>query len=558
MVHDGMIILNRLKELSRRAKFLRAILCALRFFLLGLIFALPLLVLKALLPFPPGLLIGLAGVLALFGAFYGAFTSLSLLDVAKLADARLGLKERLATAVECLEEGRAGELVGALLRNAAFSVQTLSPQRVLPFSLRHEAQTLPLLMVLSVALIALPPLTFPLEGGRRMQKEGHPAAVEERQEQEVNKSIEAKNEGKKDSQQKNNFERRQEGQMSQAGSLDREAGEELDVSFQDTKLGQQQPDFSDLLRQADEPMKLLANSTSALDLGRSDVQTPHPLAPSRTGQGLHALKPGRPSGEELRQLIEELGRLGGREGLDEEAIGEPTALADERGRKASQHEVPPKLEEQGPYSQDPMEAFAHQGTLSRANVPGKSERGGDLARSSKRSGQKEARPQGERSGAMEETKGTMIGRRSLKYREKGPKTFGFTTGPHTTQEYIDSAHSGPGGTRSGALGEGGVPGEARKKGEAEGTFPGMGRSAATTGWQTPRLQGPKLETSLPGEVETYQTNIPGPGKKNPSRLSAQEVLSQYQRVMEEALSKEAIPFASRELVRDYFMSIERR
>ena len=101
-----------------------------------------------------------------------------------------------------------------------------------------------------------------------------------------------------------------------------------------------------------------------------------------------------------------------------------------------------------------------------------------------------------------------------------------------------------------------MPGEARKKGEAEGTFPGMGRSPATTGWQTPRLKGPKLDTSLPGEVETYQTNIPGPGKKNPSRLSAQEVLSQYQRVMEEALSKEAIPFASRELVKDYFMSIK--
>ncbi|HTU00817.1 MAG TPA: hypothetical protein VMG58_03335, partial [Candidatus Sulfotelmatobacter sp.] len=60
-----------------------------------------------------------------------------------------------------------------------------------------------------------------------------------------------------------------------------------------------------------------------------------------------------------------------------------------------------------------------------------------------------------------------------------------------------------------------------------------------------------------GRTESYDTNLSGPGARNRSHLPPLSVFSQYRRMMEEALTKEPIPFNYREQVKTYFQSLER-
>lgn len=94
-----------------------------------------------------------------------------------------------------------------------------------------------------------------------------------------------------------------------------------------------------------------------------------------------------------------------------------------------------------------------------------------------------------------------------------------------------------------------------------GSLPGTGKSLQTKGDPTPRIGGEKENSTLEGDprqgqMEAYDTNLSGPGTQNPSRLPYMDVFSQYQKMMEEALTKEPIPFNYREQVKGYFRSLE--
>jgi hypothetical protein len=96
-----------------------------------------------------------------------------------------------------------------------------------------------------------------------------------------------------------------------------------------------------------------------------------------------------------------------------------------------------------------------------------------------------------------------------------------------------------------------------------GSLPGTGKSLQTKGDPTPRIGGEKEDSTLEGDpregqMEAYDTNLSGPGTQNPSRLPYMDAFSQYQKMMEEALTKEPIPFNYREQVKEYFRSLENR
>ena len=96
-----------------------------------------------------------------------------------------------------------------------------------------------------------------------------------------------------------------------------------------------------------------------------------------------------------------------------------------------------------------------------------------------------------------------------------------------------------------------------------GSLPGTGKSLQTRGDPTPRIGGEKQDSTLEGDpregpMEAYDTNLSGPGTQNPSRLPYMDVFSQYQKMMEETLTKEPIPFNYREQVKEYFRSLENR
>jgi hypothetical protein len=114
-------------------------------------------------------------------------------------------------------------------------------------------------------------------------------------------------------------------------------------------------------------------------------------------------------------------------------------------------------------------------------------------------------------------------------------------------------------------GSGQEPGEGEQgqseDGSTGGSLPGTGKSLQTRGEPTPRIEGEKQDAMLEGDLregqmEAYNTNLSGPGAQNPSRLPYMDVFSQYQKMMEETLTKEPIPFNYREQVKEYFRSLE--
>ncbi|MBI2563766.1 MAG: hypothetical protein HYW08_15560 [candidate division NC10 bacterium] len=106
-------------------------------------------------------------------------------------------------------------------------------------------------------------------------------------------------------------------------------------------------------------------------------------------------------------------------------------------------------------------------------------------------------------------------------------------------------------------------GEQCEDGSPGGSLPGKGKSLQTRGDPTGRIGGEKQDAMLEGDLregqmEAYDTNLSGPGAENPSRLPYMDVFSQYRKMMEEALTKEPIPFNYREQVKEYFRSLESR
>jgi len=94
-----------------------------------------------------------------------------------------------------------------------------------------------------------------------------------------------------------------------------------------------------------------------------------------------------------------------------------------------------------------------------------------------------------------------------------------------------------------------------------GALPGTGPSPGTRGLATPRLRGEGVDTGLRGQVrdgpsESYNTNVVGRGDRGASRLPYTQVLTRYRQMMEEALTKEAIPPDYREQVKRYFDALE--
>ncbi len=94
-----------------------------------------------------------------------------------------------------------------------------------------------------------------------------------------------------------------------------------------------------------------------------------------------------------------------------------------------------------------------------------------------------------------------------------------------------------------------------------GSLPGTSPSPGTRGLATLRPRGEGVDTALRGQVrdgstESYNTNVVGRGDRGASRLPHTQVLTRYRQMMEEALTKEAIPPDYREQVKRYFDALE--
>jgi hypothetical protein len=117
------------------------------------------------------------------------------------------------------------------------------------------------------------------------------------------------------------------------------------------------------------------------------------------------------------------------------------------------------------------------------------------------------------------------------------------------------------GRERGRGGEGGP--DEQDFGEGEGLLPGKGRSGSPKGEATQRVRANPFDVGVEGESragrkEGFDTNMVGRGGQMPSRLQYLGVIGQYRKMMEDAITREAIPRDYHSQIKDYFQALDER
>lgn len=318
---DCDLIRVTLASLARRLRLVRAVSAGLRFLLVGLLLALVPLLLKGLFPRGgPLAALGVAGGLTLFGLLYGLLARLPPLHVARLADGRLDLKERLTSAEDHLGLPDPPDVVRAQLADTAARLREIRGAQAFPLSPPPEARWLAPVVAAVLALAFLPPLPlrFPAAGGETTVREAKEAEGDE-PERPLERRLAAP------PRPEDLLPKGQERQVQRGPLSSRDHPGDLAAVFRDTKMSQQRPDFGSFIKQGDERLKLLARPESLPDLQRDFTQSPYQVMIRRMQEQLRA---GRLQGltwEQIERLLSELGQSGqrfGGSGAPEDFLGE--------------------------------------------------------------------------------------------------------------------------------------------------------------------------------------------------------------------------------------------
>jgi hypothetical protein len=117
------------------------------------------------------------------------------------------------------------------------------------------------------------------------------------------------------------------------------------------------------------------------------------------------------------------------------------------------------------------------------------------------------------------------------------------------------------GRERGRGGEGGP--DDQDFGEGEGLLPGRGKSGSPKGEASQRLRASPFDVGVEGESrrgkkEGFDTNMVGRGGQMPSRLQYLGVIGQYRKMMEDTITREAIPRDYHSQIKDYFQALDER
>jgi hypothetical protein len=429
---------------------------------------------------------GLAAGGALIGAAYGVLLRVPAPDALGLADRAFGLKDRLATAHELLGRRDRGPVGDAAVEDAEAHARQVELARAVRWRWPREFRLLPAPVLVLAALPYLPPVPIPEMAMPNLT----PASEEEKKPEPAGPSQAIERPAPKKSERVERVEMQDRDYQTRPNPESREhAKGDLAAAFKDTNVATKRPDFSSFLKQGDDRIRLLERVDSLPDLQRDFTQSQYKVMFRKSRSLLAGIDPRQLTPEKLRQLLEEMGRMGRRPGSG--AGGE------------------------GDWGQEMMEGA-------------------------------EALDRGQMSKALEAMERALGKMRAAEERERGGK--GLQGGRD----------------RDGQRGGAGRPGEDEPDfGEGMGSLPGKGTNPGWRGDPTTRLGQNPFDIGVEGQMrkgrrESYDTNLMGKGAQNPSRLPSMSVVTQYRKMMEEALAKEAIPLDYRSQVRDYFQSLEER
>jgi DNA-binding transcriptional MerR regulator len=324
---DRVVVREALCRLGLRLRAVRALVACLRFSLVGMGLAAVLLVARGLFPAfgPAAAAVAVLGF-ALAGALYGLLARAPIERVARLADRRLGLQERLTAAAEHLEEAQPDDFTRAQLADAAAHARLLRPGQVFPVQLPPDARLLVPATLLVAALALLPPLSLGLPATDGPEDRPESAASDA---PEGERPLQPKLAGP--TLPKDLFPRGSEQQVHRGSLSPRDQTGDMAATFRDTKLSDRRPDFGSFIKQGDDRLKLLARPESLPDLSRDYTQNPYQALIRRMQE---QLKSGRLQGltwEQIERLLSELGQHQQRAGAGDM----PDDLGDELQREAA-------------------------------------------------------------------------------------------------------------------------------------------------------------------------------------------------------------------------------
>jgi len=306
---QGAAIQQTARRLGRLIRQRRALYYGARGLTWGLGLALLPVVLRSFLggfTWPAAVLASLGG--GLVGVLYGVLLRVPSADAMRLADRTFGLHDRLGTALELCREREPGPLAVAAIEDAVGRAARLDLRRAVPVRWPRDVRLLPIPAVVLATLPYLPPIPVPDirlpfaarsdEEEKKPERVGAPQVVE--------RSAAKKPEAAERVQ-------LQEREYAQRQNPDREQAKgDLAAAFKDTNVASKRPDFSSFLKQGDDRMRVLERVDSLPDLQRDFTQSPYKVMFRRSRELMAGMDPRALDQQRLRQLLEEMNRMGRR------------------------------------------------------------------------------------------------------------------------------------------------------------------------------------------------------------------------------------------------------
>src|SRR5215813_8954644 len=306
---DPTVLERLISDVMRQIRLRRAEYYGLRGLFIGSLVALvPLVLREALGPWGLWLAGGVLVVGGLAGILYGLFLRLAAADAARLADRGYGLQDRVSTAMEWVARPDRTPIVDALVSDATGHAGRLTRRRIIERRIPREARFIPLPLAAGVLLALTPPLPLP-QGSlpsfsvAKEEEEGKPKErAGELESADRPKGPKRDAVQRAEVQERNLAPRMGGGGQSQPG--------DLSAIFKDTALSGQAPDFNSFLKKGDERIRMLEQVDRLPDLQQDYTQRESKVIFQKAKSLRGGLDPSKVSPEKLRELLNEMERLG--------------------------------------------------------------------------------------------------------------------------------------------------------------------------------------------------------------------------------------------------------
>src|SRR5436309_2038018 len=248
---------------------------------------------------------GLMVLGALAGVVGGAARRIGRGDVARVADRAFGLDDRVATTLEWADRPDRTRLVDALVKDTVARVERLELKRVVKRVIPREGPLLVLPVVACLVLMLAPPI--PMPSGRLPD---FLSSTEEEREERTTSSMleETTRQLAKDPLKRPSFEERDFAQR--AGGSGATTTGDLSAIFKDTSLANARPDFNSFMKKGDERLRMLEQTDRMPDLQSDFTNSQYKMVYRKSKALTGGLRPDQISPQKLRELLEEMERLG--------------------------------------------------------------------------------------------------------------------------------------------------------------------------------------------------------------------------------------------------------